>query len=148
MGLFDKLRSSTEMQFNDQQAVMAIVIAAIAADGDVEDDEIRRMNIMCSLSPLFASNTSQEDDRVIDHCVRAFKQTNWDTDAVATKAASSLSPSLRETAFAFAADMTLADGMVTSSEESFLLGLADKLSVPSDLVDSIVNVTIIRNRAS
>lgn len=148
MGLFDKLRSNADMQFDDQQAVMAIVIAAIAADGDVEDDEVHRMRLMCSLSPLFARNTREQDDRVIDHCVRAFKQTNWDTDAVASKAASSLSSSLRETAFAFAADMMLADGMVTSSEESFLLGLADKLSIPSDVVESIVNVSIIRNRAS
>lgn len=146
MGLFDKLRSTTDLQFDDQQAVMAIVLGAIAADGDIADDELHRMRLMCSLSPLFARNTREQDDRVIDYCVQAFRQTNWDTEQVVAKAAEALAPSLRETAFAFACDMLLADGTVTSSEESFLIDLAGRLSVPDATVQAVVDTTIIRNR--
>jgi hypothetical protein len=51
MGLFDKLRGSSAVTFNPQQALMTIVVAAVKADGHVSEDEIRRIRSLCLLNP-------------------------------------------------------------------------------------------------
>lgn len=144
MGLFDKLRSATELQFDEQRAIMTIVIGAIMADGEAEDEEMSRMRMMCSLSPIFARNSVAQDNAVIDFVLRALRQLDWDD--LIPRAAAALSPELRETAFAFACDMLMADGVVGRAEESYLEDLARRLSIQDSTANAVVEVTVIRNR--
>lgn len=143
MGLFDGIRASLDQGFNTQEAVMTIVIAAVLADGDIADEEVSRVRSMCSLSPLFASNTGNEDMTVINYALRKNKQLGSDACAAAGR---ELSIELREMAFAFACDMVMADSMVDIKEEIFLDTLADQLEISKPIARSIVDVTLIRNR--
>lgn len=77
----------------------------------------------------FASNANSQLGR--DAVVRASEQLGQD---------------LRETAFAFACDMILADGIVGSAEREFLNDIASILRVPDEVGDAILQTTIIRNR--
>jgi len=143
MGLFDGFKTKTQPVFTAQKAVMTIVIAAIKADGNVSDEEVGRLRSMCARSPLFSANSKEEDDAVIDFALNVSDQLG--TDAV-KKAAEALTPELKETAFAFATEIVLADSMVGEKEEAFISQLAGVLGVSDDLGRAVIQVTMIRAR--
>lgn len=144
MGLFDGLKNKTQPQFNTQKAVMTIVVSAVAADGNASDEEISRLRSMCARSPVFSANTREQDDAVIDFAVNVISQ--MDTASLLNAAAGALTPELKETAFAFAVEMVLADGMVGADEEAFISQLADALGIDEDLGRAVIQVTLIRAR--
>lgn len=145
MGLFDKLRAAGTAvpSFDAQRAVMTIVVAAVKADGAVSRDERLRVASICSGTQLFASNSSDEDSAVIEF---ADTVTDQFGDAAIDHAAKDLKPGLRETAFALATDMVLADGVLSEREEDYLTKLAGRLSISEHVVNVVVEATIIRNR--
>ena len=145
MKFFSGLVGSAEPTFNTQNAIMTIVVAAIKVDGHISDEENRHLRSMCSFSPIFAANTKEEDDAVISFADNVTAQLKG--EAVA-KAAAVLKPELRETAFAFACEMILADGMVGESEDAFISELAQKLGISDAAGQTIVQATLIRMRGA
>jgi uncharacterized tellurite resistance protein B-like protein len=145
MGLFDKLRGSSAVTFNPQQALMTIVVAAVKADGHVSDDEIRRIRALCLLNPLFSTNSTEQDNAILRFADNTTHQLG---DQAVTLAAAALPPALRETAFAYACDMVLADGIVTADEERTIIDLTEKLQVSEELARAIVTTTLLRNRGT
>lgn len=143
MGLFDGFKTKAQPTFNTQKSIMTIVIAAIKADGNVSDEEVGRLRSMCARSPIFASNAKEEDDAVIDFALNVSDQLG--AEAI-KKAAESLKPELRETAFAFATEMVLADSMVGEKEEAFISQLAVSLGVSEEVARAIILTTMIRGR--
>jgi uncharacterized tellurite resistance protein B-like protein len=143
MGLFDGFKTKTQPVFNTQKSIMTIVVAAITADGEVSDEEVGRLRSMCARSPIFMRNTKDEDDALIDFALNAHKQLAGEA---IKKAAETLTPELRETAFAFAVEMIVADGMVGADEETYIGNLATTLGISEDLSRAIIAVTLIRGR--
>ncbi|HOU21023.1 MAG: tellurite resistance TerB family protein [Kiritimatiellae bacterium] len=143
MGLFDSFKTKVQPAFNPQKAIMTVVVAAIRVDGNVSDEEIARLRSMCARSPVFASNTKGEDDAVIDFALNVTDQLGM---GAIEKAAEALKPELRETAFAFAVEMVLADGMVGQEEEAFIAKLAQLLGIHEELGRAVIQVTMIRAR--
>ena len=94
-------------------------------------------------SPIYAKNTKEEDDAVIDFAINVIKQLGDDGIA---KAGNALKPELKETAFAFATEIILADGIVGDDEEQFLTQLAKTLDLSDALARAIIEVTLIRGR--
>lgn len=144
MRFFSGLKGA-EPVFNVQKAIMTIVIAAIKADGDVSDDEVGRLRSMCARSPIFARNSKEEDDAAIAFADNVTSQLKLDA---IDRAAAALKPELRETAFAFACEMILADGIVGEAEDNFISMLADKLGVNEEVGTAVVQATIIRMRGA
>lgn len=144
MGLFDSIRSTLNPTLNTQQAIMTIVVAAIKADGSVSEEELMRLRAMCSLSPIFAANTSDQD-RLVAQFADNF--TDQMEDQAIRRAAAALTPELRQTAFAFACDMVLADGLLGQKEQQFIAELAQELGVSEAIGSAIVHVTLVRNRS-
>lgn len=63
MGLFDKIRSqASRVTLDAQKAVMTVIVAAVKADGNIEDDEVAQIRSLCVWSPIFARNSKEEDD--------------------------------------------------------------------------------------
>jgi len=144
MGLFDGFKAKVQPTFNTQKAIMTIVIAAIKADGNVSDDEVGRLRSMCARSPIFSANSKDEDDSIIDFALNVSDQLG--ANAIA-QAAEALKPEMRETAFAFATEMVLADGMVGAKEEAFISQLAEALGVSEETGRAVILVTMIRGRS-
>jgi uncharacterized tellurite resistance protein B-like protein len=138
-------RAKVQPAFNPQRAIMTVVIAAIKADGSVSDEEVGRLRSMCARSPIFASNSKQKDDALF---VFAPNVTDQLGPGAIQKAAEALKPELRETAFACATEMVLADGMVAESEEAFMSRLAGILGINEDLGRAVIAVTMIRARSA
>lgn len=145
MGLFDKLRGSNAVTFNPQQALMTIVVAAVKADGHISDDEIRRIRSLCLLNPLFSTNSTEQDNAILRFADNTTHQLGEQAVALA---AAALPPASRETAFAYACDMVLADGIVTTDEEHTIIDLTEKLGVSEELAHAIVTTTLVRNRGN
>ena len=143
MGLFDKVKSEITPAFDPQKAIMTIVLSSIAADGNVDDGEISKLRLMCARSPVFASNTTDEDNDVIDF---ALKQITQNSSACLNQAAEALTPDLRETAFAFAVEMVMSDGMVGDDENAFITNLVGILGIAEDVALAIIQVFTILKR--
>ncbi len=143
MGLFGNMKSNLIEKLNPQNAVMIILIKTMAADGEIEPEEISQLNAICCRSPLFSQNTKEEDDHLIDFAIRMLQQ---EKENALTLAAAQLTPELQETAFALSTDIVLADGVVTDEEEAFIEQLGSDLQVGSEAVKAIVYTTIARNR--
>jgi hypothetical protein len=62
------------------------------------------------------------------------------------RAVESLPEELKETAFAWAADVIMADGVLPDESREFIWELAAKLSVGSEIAAEIIKVMAIRNR--
>lgn len=144
MGLFDKFRSATVPAFDPRRAIMTVVVAAVKADGAVSDEEIVRIRSMCARSPIFATNSVEQDTAIIAFADTVTGQLG---EQAIDHAASNLKQGLRETAFAFACDMILADGVITTAEEKYTEMLAAKLAIPAETAQAVVHCTIIRNRS-
>ena len=67
-------------------------------------------------------------------------------ESLLNKSAQALPAELRETAFAGACDLVLADGIVDPAEKEFLNNLMQRLQIVPDKALTIVEVMIIKNR--
>ena len=144
MGLFDKIRNSIAPKLDEQKGVMTIALAAVAADGAVQQEEMLRLQTVCLLSPIFSNLRGGQLETVVRDSANQLGKLG--PEAI-SGAAAKLTPELRETAFAFAVDMVLADGTISGEEEKFIEDLAKKLQVSDKLAKEIIQVTAIRNRA-
>ena len=143
MGLFDSLRSAGAPTFDAQSSIMTIVLAAMKADGSIDDEEVVRLRTMCARSPIFAANSRERDDEIIAFADKVTEQFGVASIEMAVK---NLKQELRETGFAFACEMVLADGMVSDAEERYLTNLATSLGIPNATLSALVLATIVRNR--
>jgi len=144
MGLFSNLGAMVAPKLDSQRAIMTIAVAAVKADGHVAAEEVLRIRGICALSPIFSANTSDQDAAIINFADTVTSQLGHEA---VVQAAQRLTPELRETAFSFACDMVLADGVVGSTEESFLSNLLRDLAVSPEVGQAIIRATIIRNRS-
>jgi tellurite resistance protein len=147
MGLFDKV-FATQSQVQDAltpaEAFAAITLAATASDGDISDEEVRNISSALSRIKLFRNYPSDVMNRMFDDLLGILKRDGIDN--LFNIAKESLSPELREAAFAVATDLVLADGVVTQEEKEFLNDLYHALSISSDIATQIVEVMLIKNR--
>ncbi|OPY15911.1 MAG: hypothetical protein A4E23_01913 [Methanomethylovorans sp. PtaU1.Bin073] len=67
-------------------------------------------------------------------------------DALVTSSKEILPVDLRETAFAVASDLTLADGVLAKGEKDILTKIQESLGVPEDKAANIIEVMLIKNR--
>lgn len=147
MGLFDQVletRQSASIGFNPAESFAAIALIAIASDGHFSDEEIELINTSLRRMQLFKSYPGDVLRRMYDKLFGILRR-----DGIAVlldTAKSSLPFELRESAFAIATDLILADGTVTPEEEAFLNDLCRVLEINQTLALKIVEVMMIKNR--
>lgn len=145
MNLFTRMRrAGAGVEERVARAILAPAIVTMLADGRVDDTEVEQIHNLCSFSPIFASfNAEQlrqmikEDATEIDHIGE---------DAAIVNAARLLSPTLCETALAFAARVAAADGKVEESEDRALAKIVRLMGISSEAYNKILDVVIILQR--
>ncbi|MEM1251328.1 MAG: tellurite resistance TerB family protein [Cyanobacteria bacterium P01_H01_bin.21] len=146
MGLFDKVFDSSpeSLSLSPAEALAAICLVAIAADGYLSDQEGREMDMLLSRMRLFKSYSTEMVNRMKDSLLQQLQQHG---PSRLVEAANTVLPAeLKPTAFALATDLVLADGSVTPQEQAFLDDLYRILEIPSDRALAIVEVMTIKNR--
>ena len=134
MGLFDKLRGGGEgMSLTPQGGLLLAAITMIAADGDVDDDElaiVRRLD-----GPY---QTKDWDD-----AVRAWKM--YPLEKCIEMATASMNAEQRTVAIANLIDIAMADGVLAGNEEKLLNIYVEAFNIPYSIVEKIVEVIAIKN---
>lgn len=146
MGLFDKVfdPSPEALPLSPAEALAAICLVAIAADGYLSDQEGREMDMLLSRMRLFKSYSMEMVNRMKDSLLQQLQQQG---PSRLVEAANAVLPvELKLTAFALATDLVLADGSVTHQEQAFLDDLYRILEIPGDRALTIVEVMTIKNR--
>ncbi|MEM6254428.1 MAG: tellurite resistance TerB family protein [Cyanobacteria bacterium P01_D01_bin.156] len=146
MGLFDKVfDTSPELPtLSPAEALAAVCLVAIAADGYLSDQESREMDMLLSRMRLFKSYSSEMVSRMKDSLLQQLQQHG--PSHLVEMANSVLPKELKPTAFTLATDLVLADGNVTSQEQAFLDDLHRILDISSEQALTIVEVITIKNR--
>jgi tellurite resistance protein len=145
MGLFDKLTGgNSDAPLNKQEGFAAIMLAVVAADGDISDEESEDFVARLNRMRLFTDGSGDQTRSVIEKVFRI--KSRGGVEALVEKGAPALTPELRETAFAVAVDMAFADGSIEPAEEKMLEKLQAALGIPDDMASAVVDVMVIKNR--
>lgn len=143
MGIFDKLLSKNESYCprSEHEAWVAILYTCISIDGevsDVENDAFLRLLLFknkfagIEVVPLYKSAMVAKKTFGGRHII--------DTSALLIKEED------RQTVLALAAELVLADGIVTQKEKELLEYVATKLGIDEQLAAKIFEVILIKNR--
>ena len=147
MGLFDNLFGGSEAPnkgLSKQEAFTGILVAASAADGHIADEEVRGLFTIIGRMKLFSNFSEDKYNRMFDRLMKILKKNG--PEALIEKCVPDLPDELRETAFANACDIVLADGVVEDEERALIEKLQNELEIPGDEAMEIVRVMVIKNR--
>ncbi|WP_373499023.1 tellurite resistance TerB family protein [Desulfococcus sp.] len=145
MGLFDKIfSSSSNSNLSKPEAFAGIMLATVAADGHISDEEVAGFNAVISRMKLFQTQSASEHLAMIDKLFGILKRSS--AKELLTKSAEVLPSELREAAFAVSADLIFADGSVEEEEKVLLETLQQQLGIPDDLAMQVVRVMEVKNR--
>jgi tellurite resistance protein len=148
MSLFDTVlgtETQTLVTLSPAEAFAAITLATIAIDGYLTEDEASCISSVLSRMKLFRNYSNELMNKLFDKILGILCRDGMNSLFNAAK--ESLSQDLREAAFAVAADLVLADGMMTEEEKYFLNDLYQALSVSNEIAVQTVQVILIKNRA-
>jgi hypothetical protein len=147
MGLLD-MALDTEIQaqvtFSPAEAFAAITLAATAIDGHLSEDEARCISSVLSRLRLFRNYTNELMNRLFEKILNILRRDG--INVLFNTAKESLTPDLREAAFAVATDLLLNEDIVTEEKTNFLNDLYQALSISRDVAIQIVQVILIKNR--
>lgn len=147
MGLFDKIfgfDSSENATLSKEEAFASIMLAVVAADGHISQEEAVGFNAVANRMKLFQGMDREQFGEMIDRIVGFLKKRG--VDFLLEKAGKSLSDDLRPTAFAVAADLAFADGSVEEEEKEIMEKIQGILKIPDELAIKIIEVLAIKNR--
>jgi tellurite resistance protein len=146
MGLFDKVLSNHTVKeaLNPAEAFAAITLSAIASDGYLSDEESRGISLALSRMKMYRSYPNDVMQRMFDKLLGILRREGM--NSLFDSAKDSLPYELRESAFAVATDLILADGVVADEEQEFLNDLYQALSLDAEVATRIVEVMMIKNR--
>ncbi|MBG1265780.1 tellurite resistance TerB family protein [Nostoc sp. WHI] len=147
MGLFDAVlgtESQTQTALNPAEAFAVIVLIATASDGYLSVEQANSITSVLSRVKIFKSYPSEMMNKLFDKILDILRGDGFNT--LFNIAKESLSQDLRETAFAVATDLVLAEGIVAEEEKNFLNDLYQALSVSSEIAIPIMQVILIKNR--
>ncbi len=147
MGLFDKVLGRKEegpLTLNQQQAFSAVCVLAVAADGVIEQEEIRGIIFGLVEKKLFRCYDVNRLTSQLNESAREIQRRG--AGPVIEAANKALPAELRETAFALATDLILSDGDVDSKEKALLEDLQKALGIDQALALKIAEVMLVKNR--
>jgi hypothetical protein len=151
--ILDDIKKRGEFErFEVPLAMMVIMTAMMWADNKKDDAEDAQINSLHRLSPVFASMTDaqfqkvREDAEALVHRLDDRPARFADQEAVCRKAAASLSKELRQTAFGFALMILFADQQIAAEETVAAEALEKWLGIERNVALRIIDVVMILKR--
>ena len=127
------------------QAVIAVLIAAMDANQHVSPEEAARAHHIIWSMRRFRRKSGETVDRLIETVRGRIVEDGM--SAVLQQAARTVPARLRPSAFAVAVDLMLADTKLEREERQFVTRLAAALKIRAALADDILRVMLIKNGA-
>lgn len=134
---------ATRRRPNEDEALVALFIAAMSANGHVSAAEGARAQNLIWSTRRFRQRDGDRLGRLIDRVRTALE--GEDPALTIEKAARAIPARLRPSAFALVTDLVLADGTMDRKERRFLERLGEDLRLNADRVARIIEVVRIKN---
>lgn len=146
MGLFDKVFNTASAQLNytprnEQEAMVGIMYACMAVDGDVSEVEIDKLSNLVVFKSSFSGHPFVEYYKT---ALLLHKQTGSKLiiDGGVNKVTEVNKPML----FAMIMELLLSDGILADKEREIIDYVSTALKLNSDLAERIVEVILIKNK--
>ena len=137
-------QDAVPLRLTPAEAFAVILVAAVAADGELSAAESARLNGLLASSRVLPPNPPDGGPNVVESALSVL--TEHGLPATLAACAEALPANLRPTAFAQATDLVLADARVGQREKAFIDTLRDALAINDALALRIVDVILIKNR--
>ncbi|MCA9175013.1 MAG: tellurite resistance TerB family protein [Planctomycetales bacterium] len=148
MSLFDEVLGNDsgfeERPFGPQEAFAGVLLCASACDGHIADEEAQTLFNVLSKKRLYERLSSHQFGGMMDRLMGALKKSG--PGKLLDKCLPAVPPELRETAFAVAVDIVLADGVVEDDEKTFIDDLMVKMEIDPRRAKTIVQVMAYKNQ--
>ena len=139
-------RHAAALTLSQSEAILAVLASAVAVDGMLGTEEVRTLEQVLATARWSLGLTEQ--------AVAAAAQQGREViakhglPAVLSASADAIPRDLHPTIFALAVDLALADGRLGSQEATFIDHLQAALHIDGRLARKILDVLVIKNRAS
>jgi tellurite resistance protein len=146
MGLFDKVKGvkDAETKLSKEESFAAVMLVAVAADGMITEEEAHGLAVGMARMRMYAGFTSNQMGAMLNKLIGIIKKEGLETLVALAK--ETLPSDMRETAFAVATDLALADGEIASREKDVLTKIQQSLGIPEDKAVNIIEVMLIKNK--
>lgn len=146
MGLFDRVKGvkDAETKLTKEESFASITLAAVAADGVITEEEANGLVVSLIRMKLYAGYNGNQMGAMLNKLVGIIRKQGL--DALVSMSKESLPAELRETAFAVATDLALADGEIANQEKDILTKIQQALGIPEDKAVNIIEVMLIKNK--
>jgi hypothetical protein len=146
MSLFDDVLDSSfeDKNFGPQEAFAGVLLGASACDGHIADEEVGSLMTCLGRMKLYQHVQPHRFNAMMDRLMGILKRGG--PELLLEKAVPFVPPELRETVFANACDIVLADGVVDSDEKEFVDNLMTKLEIDGNRAKTIVKVMVYKNK--
>jgi tellurite resistance protein len=137
------VRGKPAKQLAVDEALIALFIGAMNANGHVEREELARAHHLIWSTRRFRRKSGTTVGRLIDRMKQALEEA--DAAAVVGRAARAVPARLRPSAFALVCDLLLADGRIDARERRFVQQLAADLAIPTRTAANVVDALLVKN---
>lgn len=147
MGLFDQVLGDSfqeEHQFGPQEGFAGTLLAASACDGHTADEELQSLFTILGRMKLYSQVPDHKFRNMMDKIIGLLRRGG--PEKLLEHSVPVIPPELRETVFANACDIVLADGIVDPEEKDFIDDLMRRLEISGDRAITIVQVMVDKNK--
>lgn len=145
MGFLDSIFGSSESgALTAQEAFAGILMGASGCDGHIADAEVGSLVTTLTRMKLFDRFTDKQYNQMLNKLHATLKKKG--VDVLIDACAPAVPEQLRETAFANACDIVLADGVVEPDEKAFIEKLQNKLGIEKATAVEIAQIMVLKNR--
>ena len=147
MSLFDDViddGSFEEQPFGPQEGFAGVMLGASACDGHIADEEVQSLMTILHRMKLYSRVTPNQFGSMMDRLLGVLKRGG--PEKLMDQAVPAVPPELRETAFANAVDIVLADGIVEPDEKEFIDKLSGQMEMEEKRAKAIIKVMVYKNK--
>jgi tellurite resistance protein len=131
-----------------QEALVYLMVIISASDRDMTDMELSRIGAMVRNMPVFWGFEQARTLAVAQDCQKLLNDDAIGLDGIMNLIRDALSPELRETAYALAVDVAVADRSIRPEEHRLLDLVKEKFELERPVVTAIERAANIRHRTA
>jgi len=129
-----------------QEALIHLMVIVSASDRDMGDAELARIGAVVRTLPVFSEFEHARTLEVAQACQKLLSDEEVGLEGILTLIHDALTPELRETAYALAVDVAIADRSLNPDEHRMLDIVKEKFDLERPVVNAIERAASIRHR--
>lgn len=129
-----------------QEALIHLMVIVSASDRDMGDAELARIGAVVRTLPVFSTFEHARTLEVAQRCQKLLSDEEVGLEGILALIHDALTPELRETAYALAVDVAIADRSLNPEEHRMLEIVKEKFELERPVVNAIERAASIRHR--